>query len=157
MTTNAWTLQQWITEFRSQLNTIDDFVSRFAISNGERVIFFMDESYLSKYQAELDPYKVTVDLTDREQHYYAYNPRLFAYDIYGYPELWYLVMYANELHSALEFNLKRVRFYQSGVTNVLNAIRILEEPRKDANDQEMSDIVTNNESSNESVLDSAIL
>ncbi len=157
MTTNAWTLERWITEFRSQLNTIDDFVSRFAISNGERVIFFMDESYLSKYQAELDRYKVSVDLTEREQHYYAYNPRLFAYDMYGYPEFWYLVMYANELHSACEFNLSRVKFYQGGVVKVLDAIRNLEQPRKDANDQDMTDIVTNHTSINENVLTAKLL
>ena len=109
-----------------------------------------------KYQREFEPYKVTVDLSDREQHNYMYNPRLFAYDIYGYPEFWYLVLYANELHSELEFNMKRVHFYNAGIIRILDTIRDLETKYKDENDQEMTDIVVNNESVNANVMGSII-
>lgn len=155
-TTNAYTLQQWISQFRNMQNTIDNFVSRFAISDGVRCTFLMEESFLSKYQREFEPYKVTVDLSDREQHNYMYNPRLFAYDIYGYPEFWYLVLYANELHSELEFNMKRVHFYNAGIIRILDTIRDLETKYKNENDQEMTDIVVNNESVNANVMGSII-
>lgn len=156
-TTDAYTLQQWISQFRSLTNIIGDFVSRFPISNGEHVIFYMDESYLTKYHNELEPYKTSVDLSDREKHFYAYNPRLFAYDIYGYPEFWYLVIYANELHSAMEFNLSRVKFYQASVVNVLNSIRMLEQKYRDENDQEMRDVIVNHSEVNADVLKGSIV
>lgn len=156
-TTEAYTLEQWISQYRTTANVISDFVSRFPISDGNRVIFFMDESYLSKYSTELESYKVTIDLSDKERHFYAYNPRLFAYDVYGYPEFWYLIMYANELHSLIDFDLSRVKIYQAGVIDVLNTIRSLEKPYKDENDQEMIDVIVNHTQVNSDVLKGKIV
>lgn len=156
MTTNAYTLPLWISAFKSQSNVISDFIMKWPISDGSTAIFYMEDTVLSKYTAELEKFRVSVDLTDREQHFYAYNPRLFAYDLYGYPEFWYIVLYANEMHTTLEFHPTRVKFFTSGVVNVLNEIRILEQSRKDVNEQACTTLITNNQSENADLLTSVI-
>lgn len=151
-TVNTYTLEKWISAFKSQSNTISDFVTRLAISDGTTCTFLYDESILGKYRAELDNYKVSVELNSRQQHFYSYNPRLFAYDLYGVPEFWYLILYANELYSATDFHPSTVKFYKASVINLINTIRQIETDRKSANNQEMTSIVVNNTVINDDVL-----
>lgn len=151
-TTNAYTLEYWINSFRAQSNVISDFITKVAVSDGTTATFFMDESLLSKYHTELDEHKVSVNLSQREQHFYAYNPRLLSYDLYGAPEFWYLILYANEIYSAADFAPQRLKFYKSSVLNVLNTIRQLEMDRHNANEQECTDIITGNKSVNADIL-----
>lgn len=151
-TLNQYSLESWVSAFRNQTNVVSDFITKLPISDGKKAYFFMDDNLLSKYTSELDKHKVSVDLTEREQHFYAYNPRLLSYDLYGAPEFWYLILYANEIYSAADFCPTRCRFYKMSVIDTLNTIRQLEIPRKDANEQEMTDIITGNKSVNADVL-----
>lgn len=151
-TVQAYTLSEWITEFRAMTNVISDFVTKSPMSDGNQACFFMDESVLGKYDVELSTFIQTADLTAREQHFYAYNPRLFAYDLYGVPEFWFLVLHANEMLSATEFTPVRVKFYQPAVVTTLNTIRQIETSRHDANEQEMTNVVVNNQVVNADVI-----
>ena len=156
-TTGAYTLEQWIVYYRNTQNTVSANMLLTAISNGEVATIFMEETLLSKYTTELSAYLETTTLTSRQQEYYAYNPRLLSQDLYGAPEFWYILLYANEMHSALEFNVTKLKFYRKGVLDLLNTIRLIETSRKDANSQEMIDVVVNNESVNADVLNSDII
>lgn len=156
-TTGAYTLEQWIVYYRNTQNTVSANMLLTAISNGEIATIFMEETLLSKYTTELSAYLETTTLTSRQQEYYAYNPRLLSQDLYGAPEFWYILLYANEMHSALEFNVTKLKFYRKGVLDLLNTIRLIETSRKDANSQEMIDVVVNNESVNADVLNSDII
>lgn len=157
-TTSAYSLETWISDFRNQLNVVSDFIHKDALSDGTTVTQIMSESVLSKYDTELRPYLTRVKLTDAERHNYQQNPRLLALDLYGAPEFWYLILYANELHSMLEFDLAEVRFYRIGVIDVLNQIRQLEADIKDENEQAMTDIVVDRRPFNDDVLaDGALL
>ena len=156
-TTGAYTLEQWIVYYRNTQNTVSANMLLTAISNGEIATIFMEETLLSKYTTELSAYLETTTLTSRQQEYYVYNPRLLSQDLYGAPEFWYILLYANEMHSALEFNVTKLKFYRKGVLDLLNTIRLIETSRKDANSQEMIDVVVNNESVNADVLNSDII
>lgn len=156
-TTGAYTLEQWIVYYRNTQNTVSANMLLTAISNSEIATIFMEETLLSKYTTELSAYLETTTLTSRQQEYYAYNPRLLSQDLYGAPEFWYILLYANEMHSALEFNVIKLKFYRKGVLDLLNTIRLIETSRKDANSQEMIDVVVNNESVNADVLNSDII
>lgn len=156
-TTGAYTLEQWIVYYRNTQNTVSANMLLTAISNGEIATIFMEDTLLSKYTTELSAYLETTTLTSRQQEYYAYNPRLLSQDLYGAPEFWYILLYANEMHSALEFNVTKLKFYRKGVLDLLNTIRLIETSRKDANSQEMIDVVVNNESVNADVLNSDII
>lgn len=143
-TVNEHTLQGWISKYRTELNTVSRFIHQWTISDGNVAKLFSDETVISKYHGELETLLIEETFTDRERAFYAYNPRLFAYDLYGAPELWYLILYANEMHSAMEFNIQRVRFYDKKITTVLNQIRLTEEGRLNDTAQEISDIIVQN-------------
>ena len=156
-TTGAYTLEQWIVYYRNTQNTVSANMLLTAISNSEIATIFMEETLLSKYTTELSAYLETTTLTSRQQEYYAYNPRLLSQDLYGAPEFWYILLYANEMHAALELNMIKLKFNRKGVLDLLNTIRLIETSRKDANSQEMIDVVVNNESVNADVLNSDII
>lgn len=156
-TTKAHTLETWISDFRNQLNVVSDFIHKDALSDGITVSQIMSETVLSKYDTELRPYLTRVKLSDAERHTYQQNPRLLALDLYGAPEFWYLILYANELYSMLEFDLAEIRFYRIGVIDVLNQIRQLESPFKDENEQAMTDIVVGRRTYNEDILADGVL
>lgn len=137
-TLNAYTMETWISAFRNQKNTVSTFAWKKLISDGTDVMLFSDETILSKYAAELEPFKVTKKLSATEQHYYKYNPRLFSYEIYGHAEFWYLVLYANEMHSAVQFDVPVVKFYDAGCMSILNGIRDLERERYNAMEHEIT-------------------
>lgn len=151
-TLESYTIESWITSFRTQTNVISDFVTKLPIASNGEVTILMDESLLSKYTNELAVHKAVVDLTEREREFYAYNPRLFSYDLYGVPEFWYLILHANEMVSALQFNESRIYIYKQTVINMLNVIRQLELDAKNENEQEITDIVVNNQNVNQDVL-----
>ena len=140
-TINEHTIEGWISKFRTEFNTVGRFIQQWAISDGANATLFSDETVISKYHGELEALITEETFTDRERAFYEFNPRLFAFDLYGIPELWYLILYANEMHSAMEFDVQKVRFYDKNVTTVLNQIRLAEESRLNDNAQEMTDII----------------
>lgn len=150
-TTSEYTLQDWIRSFQDEMSRITLFNIRNIITDGSVGMIFSDETVLSKYHDELSQYVQTVTYTQNEADFYAYNPRLFAYDIYGIPEMWYMVLYANEMHSALQFHNRRVKFHMPQVLTVMDTIRELERPRYDANRQAVSEIVTSRKSKNNDI------
>lgn len=142
-TVDKHTVETWIKSFQSQTNTLPNYTMQWCVSDGSFTTIFCDESILDKYQVELNKHITSEPLNQIEQEFYSYNPRLFAYDLYGYPELWYLILYANEMHSCIEFNVPVVKFYKSTVLPVLNSIRLIEENRMGINAQEITDIIVN--------------
>lgn len=148
MTTTESSLEGWIRAFRSEENTLNRYMLRNIMSDGTAAMIFADETVLSKYTVELNDTIISEDLTPREEQFYAYNPRLFAQDLYGVPEMWFLVLYANEMKSALDFHTSRIKFFHQSVSSVLNAIREIEKPRLDANAEMLNTIITGRKATN---------
>lgn len=142
-TINEHTLSGWIRAWQNETNNVAHFMMKTAISDGTFMTTLMDETVLGKYTDDLAPYLVQTVLTAKERQFYAFNPRLLAYDLYGIPELWYLILYANECMSLLDFDLPVIKFYHVGVLTMLTSIRELQRPYLDQNEQEMHDIKVN--------------
>ena len=104
--------------------------------NGEKIILLSD-SILDKYTDVLNEYLVTKTLTDSEYNKYQYNPKLLSYALYGTVELWFLILYANQLCSVTQFHINPVKVYSSGVIKVIQSILNLEKPVIDANEEEV--------------------
>lgn len=149
-TIKEYTMEGWIAAFRDEKNKISDFAWKKLISDGTDVMLFSDETILSKYSSELNEYRNQVPLSPEEQHYYAYNPRLFAYELYGVPEFWYLVLYANEMQSMLQFTTPIVKYYGAGVITVLNTIRELEKENYNSMEHDITNDIVNRKSVNAS-------
>lgn len=138
-----YTLDAWISTFRDEQVTVDTTVFKYAISDGTAVKVFPDESILGKYSNELEELLTRITLTKKEYQIYEYNPHSFAYHLYGNANLWFLILYANELHSVTEFTINPIKVYNPAVIRLLNRIILTEQERIDANAQEVNDVITN--------------
>lgn len=138
-----YTLDSWISAFREEQVSVDTTVFKYAISDGTRVRVFPDESILGKYSNELEELLTRITLTKEEYQIYEYNPHSFAYHLYGNANLWFLILYANELHSVTEFTINPIKVYNPAVIRLLNRIILTEQGRIDENAQEVNSIITN--------------
>lgn len=100
--------------------TVEEF-----INSGKNVtIDYINFSFLSKLQngtvvsvlnvvndyiEELRNACVTVELTQAQQYAYFYKPKLLCYDIYGSPELYYVILLINDMADVKEFTKPRIK------------------------------------------------
>ena len=99
--------------------TVEEFVQYQGVSklNYEDYCLHEKESFLNiisynildDYLDELKLISKTVELSDTEYIKYLYKPRILAYDIYGDPELFFVILKLNNLCSSKEFNLKKLK------------------------------------------------
>ena len=99
--------------------TIEEFIQYQGVSklNYEDYCLHEKESFLNiisynildDYLDELKLISKTIDLSDTEYIKYLYKPRILAYDIYGDPELFFIILKLNNLCSSKEFNLKKLK------------------------------------------------
>lgn len=138
-----YTLNGYIQQMKESQIQFNAFVDHFVMKNGNnKFTIYPDEILLSKYKKELDQYLAYMRLSDKEYQLYEYNPRLFAQKVYGDPAYWFLVMWANELHSMSEFCINPVRFYTKDCYSLLNAILQVETINTDDDAQKINDIIT---------------
>lgn len=58
---------------------------------------------VNDYMAELREACVNVKLTPEQQQAYFYKPKLLCYDIYGNPELYFIILLINDMADVKEF------------------------------------------------------
>ncbi|MGL5750016.1 MAG: baseplate wedge protein 53, partial [Paraclostridium sp.] len=78
---------------------------------------------LNDYKDEIISRCVTIKMSNEEFLRYQYKPRLLAYDIYGDVELFFIILFVNNLCNVKEFNNKRVKMLKKeDLTFILSAI-----------------------------------
>lgn len=70
----------------------------------DNLIYSID-NVIYDYMEEINPYKKLVGFTDIEVIKYKYKPKLFAYDIYGSTECYFVIMAVNGICNVKEFEL----------------------------------------------------
>ena len=60
-----------------------------------------------------------VQLTDEQYKKYRFKPKLLCNDIYGNPELYYIIMLINRVIDVKDFDFKRLRMMKIDVLNAL--------------------------------------
>ena len=139
----GYTLSEFIAEYQVENITIDKYFLKQVLkatgssSSGKFII--NEDSYLIKYLDELNQDLNTVTLSDQEKSKYRYNPKLLSFDIYGTTELWFFIMWANELYTTTEFNLDtgRIKLYKGTVVQKLERILDLEDEFRRENDADI--------------------
>ena len=140
--TGGSTLEEFIAEYRVENLTIDKYFLQQVIdatgSSSSGKIVLNEDSFRSKYLDEFEDAKSVVTLSDEEKSKYRYNPKLMSFDVYGTTELWFLILWANELYSSTEFTLEtnRLTMYNSTILEKLERIIDLnhEIKKENAND-----------------------
>lgn len=78
---------------------------------------------LSDFTEEIDALSSEVELTDEEYRKYIYNPKLLAYDLYKSTELFFVILAANHICSAKEFNSKTIKLLKvDDLNNLMSMI-----------------------------------
>ena len=95
-------------------------------------------SLIIKYMPELKEIKTKISLSNEEYAKYRFNPKALSYDIYGTTELWFLILEANELHSATQFDSKSIYLFRTDIVDKLARILNLELATKNYNEEEVS-------------------
>ena len=131
------TIQSVIEEGLELKLTIKDLAFKEIIENssGEKFVINMFNLYEKYYELLLE-YATIVVLTDEEYRKYRYNPRLLSKDLYGTPELHYMLLRLNYVYSIINFDFREVRVFRTNITTLLNEIMVMES--EDYIDNEMS-------------------
>lgn len=83
-------------------------------------------SIINKYYYIFLKYTYMVELSEEDYLIYRYNPKRFCYDRYGTTELWSLLLKINNIISVSEFNVRKLRVFDTDIDQVINEIMILE-------------------------------
>lgn len=86
------------------------------MSNGTQV---SARNVINDYIYELKSVSTLVELSREEQNAYYYKPKLLCYDIYGNPELYYIILLLNDIADVKEFTKPRIRMLQKSYMNSL--------------------------------------
>ena len=94
------TIEQFIKSGESVTITYFNMSFLDKVSNGTWVTI---KNAISDYMTELTNATVNVSLTHDQQLAYLYKPTLLCYDIYGNPELYYIILLLNDMADVKEF------------------------------------------------------
>lgn len=72
---------------------------------------------IQDYMEEMKLATVTVTLNDKEHIKYMYKPKLLAYDIYGNPELYFIILALNNMCSVKDFDIKKIKLLKTEILN----------------------------------------
>lgn len=70
------------------------------------------ESVINKYYSEFRKFFAYIELVNEDEvRKYRNNPKALSKELYGTTEFWWLLLQANEMHSATEFTKRRIRVF----------------------------------------------
>ena len=92
------------------------------IKTGESIKIPFNPLY-SKFKDYFDEVTAVVELNEKEQELYRYQPKRFSLRMYNTTEYWSLLLYLNECASITDFDLTSVRFvYNDKIQSFLNEL-----------------------------------
>ena len=112
-----------------------DFMTLYdKIENG----IFASYNVLNDYLDDIKNLAVEVTLSDEMFRKYEYKPKLLCYDIYGYKELYFIILVINEMISAKDFRKKKIKMlYVEDMNNLITHLIKAEKDLKDRNNDEL--------------------
>lgn len=77
---------------------------------------------LNDYVDELDSLSVNVVLSDLDYLKYAFKPKLLAYDIYGSVELYFIILFLNNICDVKDFRNKKIKMLKKDDLNTVLSV-----------------------------------
>lgn len=103
---NTTTIEEFIKSNKSVPLSYETFSFIETMDNGTRVSVF---DVINDYMKELRNASIPIRLTDEEYRKYQYKPKLLCHDIYGNPELYFIILLINDMADVKEFNKKEFK------------------------------------------------
>jgi hypothetical protein len=97
----SYTMEEFISLGKGSNLTYDNYSYKDILSNGTEIAVL---NVVNDYLPEIKDKAVKVKLSDDEYRKYRYKPKLLCYDVYGAPELYYVVLLINGMIDVKEFN-----------------------------------------------------
>ena len=94
-------------------------------TKGEKIIVNINALFEKYYGMLLDTVE-TVTLTGDEYYKYRFKPRLLSNDLYGTPELHFILLRLNNMCSITEFDKQEIKVFGTELVSLLNEIIIHE-------------------------------
>lgn len=113
---NTITIEEFIESGKSVTITYPDLSFIDVMSNGTRVSVL---NVVNDYIAELTAACDYVELSKDEQFTYFYKPKLLCYDLYGNPELYFIILLLNDMADVKEFTKPRLKMLKKSYMNTL--------------------------------------
>lgn len=115
----TYTIEQFI---NSNSNTTVSY-EKLSLIEKMDTVYTITYNLLNDYKEELDDLAITITLSDDELAKYMYKPKLLAYDIYGSTELYFVILFLNNLCNVKEFTNRKIKMLtKENLYNVLSAI-----------------------------------
>lgn len=132
-----YTIEEFIKEYKDQPITFKSlfFKEVDRIQGRDKKLILLSDSILLKYSKDLESTIIKLQLSDREENKYFYNPKFLSHDLYGTTELWYLLLKINELYSTSQFSLNPLNVFNSSILSKIDTIMNLERPFIDENEE----------------------
>lgn len=86
------------------------------MSNGTQISIF---NVVNDYIKELESACITVELTKDQQNTYYYKPKLLCRDVYGNPELYFVILLMNDMADVKEFTKPKIKMLKKGYMSQL--------------------------------------
>lgn len=102
----TYTVQQFINSNNGITLSYDSFCFLNRINDNQKIISF---NVLNDYVDEISQMAVVVELDDTEYIKYKYKPKLLSYDVYGDTELYFIILYLNNIYSVKDFDFKKIK------------------------------------------------
>ena len=105
---NIVTIQDLIN--RKQTKGIIDYNTfSFSMTINKSITIPFQNVITTTYAKELKTLAEEVTLTEEEYQKYKYKPKLLAYDIYNYTELFYIIDFLNNIYNIKDFNKRKLK------------------------------------------------
>ena len=112
-------------KFNNILESIEHSKSnKFLIENTSEIYNYNDTITLFSphifniYKNLLSVYMDTITLDEK----YFYKPELLSFDIYGTPDLWYLILWANDISTVTEFSKSEIKVINDKGLDKINTV-----------------------------------
>lgn len=102
---NTTTMEDFIKSSKTVPLSYETFSFIETMGNGTKVSVF---DVVNDYMKELRNACILVKLTDTEYRKYVYKPKLLCHDVYGNPELYFVILLINDMADVKEFNKKEL-------------------------------------------------
>lgn len=117
---NTTTIEEFIEAGRGTKLAYFDLSFADKVANGNWITV---QNVVNDYMDELRNACATVELTQEEQTKYYYKPKLLCSDIYGSPEIYFLILLINDMADVKEFTKPYVKMLRTDHLNeILSAI-----------------------------------
>ncbi len=134
---NAYTLKAYISEMKNLQISESDFWIYGELSDAKSKLLVPDHLMIENYTKLLEQYKNSYTFTNEEYFKYRFNPARLSKTLYDTTQYAWLILFANEMYSASEFNKQTIYYYTNSAINILKEILAINSTLKNANENEI--------------------